>query len=180
MKIGMIIGSLSSQSINRRLALALQRLAPEDCEILEIPISSLPLYNYDLDDNFPAVAREFKSAIEQCDGLLYVTPEYNRSIPGALKNAIDWASRPAGQGVLGRPSGVIGTSPGMIGTALAQQHLKGILLFFNAPVMGQPEGYIQFTPEMIDAEGNIENAGTENFLRGWVTSFCGFVARQSR
>lgn len=171
----MLVGSLSTQSINRRLALALQRLAPDGCEVVEIPIADLPLYNRDLDTNYPTVAKNFKDAIARCDGLLYVTPEYNRSIPGALKNAIDWASRPWGENVLARPSATIGTSPGSLSTAVAQQHLKTILLFFNAPLMGQPEGYVHFKKDMIADDGTVTDPATEDFLRGWIDKFVQFV-----
>ena len=129
-KVGYLIGSLARESINRKLAGALVRLAPEGMEMVEIPIRDLPLYSYDYDADYPPVARAFKQAIADVDAVLFVTPEYNRSIPGALKNAIDWASRPWGQNSFARkPSGVIGTSPGSIGTAVAQQQLRGVLCF---------------------------------------------------
>lgn len=176
--IGVIIGSLSTESINRRLARALIRLAPDGVEAAEIPIGELPLYNRDLDADYPAVAREFKRAIEGVDALLYVTPEYNRSVPGALKNAVDWASRPWRENVLGRPSATIGASIGPISTAVAQQHLRGMLLFSDAAVMGQPEGYLHFTDGLITAEGEVTNAGTAEFLRGWMATFADFARRQ--
>jgi len=125
--VGYLVGSLAKASINRKLALALVRLAPKELQLKEIPFGDLPLYSYDYDADFPAVARALKPSIAAVDAVLFVTPEYNRSIPGALKNAIDWASRPYGENSFTRkPSGVIGTSPGKIGTAVAQQHLRSI------------------------------------------------------
>ena len=144
-KVGYFVGSLSSTSINRMLAKALLRLAPAELQFIEIPIKDLPLYSADHDANYPPVARALKQAIDDCDAVLFVTPEYNRSIPGCLKNAIDWASRPWGQNSFARkPSGVIGTSPGSIGTAVAQSHLRGVLCFCNSPLMNNVEAYIQF------------------------------------
>ena len=134
--VGYFVGSLAKASLNRKLARALVRLAPEQLRLTEIPFGDLPLYSYDYDANFPPVARAFKEAIAAVDAVLFVTPEYNRSIPGALKNAIDWGSRPFGTNSFTRkPSAVIGTSPGKIGTAVAQQHLRSILAFCNSPLM---------------------------------------------
>lgn len=177
-KIGVFIGSLSTVSINRKLAKALIRLAPENAELVEIPIGNLPLYNHDLDNAYPEEALAFKAAIADVDALLYVTPEYNRSIPGSLKNAIDWASRPWGQNSLGKPSATIGASVGPISSAVAQQHLKDILLFSNATVLGQPEGYIQFTEGLITDDGEVTNEGTSEFLKGWIAAFVAFAERQ--
>ena len=119
-------------------------LAPEGTTLVEIPIKDLPFYSPDHDADFPQVARDFKQAIEDVDGVIIVTPEYSRSIPGVLKNALDWAARPWGQGSFnGKPTAVIGTSGGGIATAAAQQHLKAILSHYNAPTLGQPEGYVQ-------------------------------------
>ena len=127
-KVGYIVGSLATGSINRKLAKALVRLAPASLEITEIPIRDLPLYSYDYDKDYPAPAQTFKRAIEASDAILFVTPEYNRWIPGALKNAIDWGSRPKGSNSFARkPSAVIGTSAGKIGTAVAQRELQSVL-----------------------------------------------------
>ncbi len=178
-KIGVIVGSLSKDSINRKLAKALEKLAPDTLEFVDVPIANLPLYNWDLDDDYPLEAVSFKETIARMDALLYVTPEYNRSIPGALKNAIDWASRPHGQGVLGRPSAVIGASGGNLSSAVGQQHLKQILMFMNAPQMAQPEGYVHFTPGLIDDEGNVSSKGTEDFLSSWMKAFSNFVGMHS-
>jgi chromate reductase len=177
-KVGYFVGSLATASINRLLARALIRLAPSELEFTEIPIRDLPLYSYDYDADFPPVARAFKQAIAASDALLFVTPEYNRSIPGGLKNAIDWASRPWGQNSFTRkPSAVIGTSPGSIGTALAQQSLRGVLSFCNSPQMNAPEAYIQFKPGLITEDGQVTDAGTEEFLRKYMAEYHAFVVR---
>ena len=177
-KVGFLVGSLARGSINRQLAGALARLAPRELVLNEIPIRDLPLYNYDYDDAFPPVARDFKQAIADVDAVLFVTPEYNRSIPGGLKNAIDWASRPYGQNAFTRkPSAVIGTSPGAIGTAVAQQHLRSVLGFCNSPQMNAPEAYIQFKPGLIAPDGAVTNDSTEDFLRGFMQDFLTFIER---
>ena len=179
-KVGYFIGSLASASINRLLATALVRLAPPELRMTEISFSELPLYSYDYDANYPAVATTFKNAIAASDAVLFVTPEYNRSIPGALKNAIDWASRPYGTNAFTRkPSGVIGTSPGKIGTAVAQQHLRSILAFCNSPLMNSLEAYIQFQPGLITPDGKVTDPAVEDFLRNYMSEFHGFIARVS-
>ena len=176
--VGYLVGSLARESINRKLANAVIRLAPEQLEFTEIPFADLPLYSYDYDADYPQVGRDFKNAIESSDAILIFTPEYNRSIPGALKNAIDWASRPWGTNSFANiPSGVIGTSPGSIGTAVGQQHLRTILGFLNSPQMNSPEAYIQFKDGMLDESGAIADAGTAEFLRGYMQEFHDFVAR---
>jgi chromate reductase, NAD(P)H dehydrogenase (quinone) len=177
-KIGYFVGSLAKASINRKLANALVRLAPAELVLTEIPFRDLPLYCYDSDADFPPVARALKDAIAGVDAILFVTPEYNRSIPGGLKNAIDWASRPWGQNSFTRkPSAVIGTSPGKIGTAIAQTHLRSIMAFCNSPLMNSIEAYIQFEPGLITDEGEVTNASTEKFLRGFMSEFHGFIGR---
>jgi len=177
-KVGYFVGSLATASINRLLAKALVRLAPAELQFFEIPIKDLPLYSYDYDADFPPLARALKHAIAEADGVLFVTPEYNRSIPGALKNAIDWASRPWGKNSFARkPSGIIGTSPGSIGTAVAQSHLRGVLCFCNSPLMNNVEAYIQFKPGLITAEGEVTDASTEKFLRNYLSELHTFVAR---
>ena len=177
-KVGYLIGSLAKGSINRKLARALVKLAPPELEMTEISFRELPLYSYDYDDDYPQVARDFKSAIKGSDAILFVTPEYNRSIPGGLKNAIDWASRPYGTNAFARkPSAVIGTSPGAIGTAVAQQSLRSVLSFLNAPQMNAPEAYITFTPGMITDDGEVTVESTEAFLRNYMAEFHAFIAR---
>ncbi|WP_345763943.1 NADPH-dependent FMN reductase [Diaminobutyricibacter sp. McL0608] len=176
--VGYFVGSLSKNSVNRALALALIRLAPSELEFTEIVIKELPLYNRDLDGHFPQEAIEFKASIARQDALLFVTPEYNRSIPGALKNAIDWASRPYGENVIARKAtAVIGASPGAIGTAVAQQGLRSILSFLNAPQMNSPEAYISARPGLITPEGEVTNAGTEDFLRAYMVAFYEYIER---
>ena len=177
-KVGYFVGSLANNSINRKLAKALVRLAPPELQLREITFHNLPLYSYDYDADYPQVARDFKAAIAAVDAILFVTPEYNRSIPGGLKNAIDWASRPWGQNAFTRkPSGIIGTSPGAIGTAVAQQHLKSILSFCNSPMMNAVEAYIQFKPALISESGEISVASTEKFLRDYMNEFSSFIER---
>jgi chromate reductase, NAD(P)H dehydrogenase (quinone) len=177
-KVGYLIGSLAAGSINRKLAMALTRLAPAELEFTEIGIKDLPLYSYDYDADYPPVARAFKNAIAAADAVLFVTPEYNRSVPGGLKNAIDWASRPYGQNSFTRkPSAVIGTSPGAIGTAVAQQHLRSVLSFCNSPQMNAPEAYIQFKQGLITDEGEVTNESTAEFLRNYMAEFHQFIVR---
>ena len=177
-KVGYFVGSLSSTSINRRLAKALTKLAPPELEMTEIPIKDLPLYSQDYDADYPPVARAFKQSIADVDAVLFVTPEYNRSIPGGLKNAIDWASRPWGKNSFARkPSGVIGTSPGLIGTAVAQQSLRGVLCFCNSPLMNNVEAYIYFTPDLISENGEVTNEETRAFLRNYMTELHAFIVR---
>ncbi|WP_428776301.1 NADPH-dependent FMN reductase [Vibrio sp.] len=177
-KVGYFVGSLSSTSINRKLAKALARLAPAELELVEIPIRELPLYSQDYDEDFPPVAKAFKQAIEECDGLLFVTPEFNRSIPGCLKNAIDWASRPWGQNSFAKkPSGVIGTSPGAIGTAVAQSQLRGVLCFCNSPLMNTVEAYIQYHEGLIDDDFEITDERMREFLGKYMVELQAFVER---
>ena len=176
--VGYLVGSLSKSSINRRLALALTRLAPTELEMREIPIGDLPLYNYDFDNDYPPAARTLKENIAAVDAVLFVTPEYNRSIPGALKNAIDWASRPYGKNSFARkPSAVIGASPGKIGTAVGQQHLRSILSFCNSPQMNAIEAYIEYTRGLVDDNGDVTVESTRDFLRSFMSEFHGFIAR---
>ncbi len=176
--VGYLIGSLAKASINRKLAGALVRLAPDELQLKEISFADLPLYSYDYDADYPPVASAFKEAILGVDAVLFVTPEYNRSIPGALKNAIDWASRPYGKNAFARkPSAVIGASPGKIGTAVGQQHLRSILGFCNSPQMNSIEAYIHFTPDLVTDDGTVTNESTEDFLRDYMQEFHDFIAR---
>ena len=177
-KVGYLIGSLAEGSINRKLAKALVRLAPPELRLTEVPFKDLPLYSYDYDADFPPAARAFKDALAAADAFIFVTPEYNRSIPGGLKNAIDWASRPYGQNSFARkPSAVIGTSPGMIGTALAQQAMRGVLGFCNSPQMNSIEAYIQFKPGLITDDGEVTDESTAQFLKTWIDEFAAFIGR---
>ena len=176
--VGYLVGSLAKASINRKLAHALARLAPKELILKEIPFKDLPIYSYDYDADFPPAARAFKDAIAAVDAVIFVTPEYNRSIPGGLKNAIDWASRPYGKNSFARkPSAVIGTSPGKIGTAVGQQHLRSILGYCNSPQMNSIEAYIQFTPGLITDEGDVSDEPTAEFLRNYMRELHGFIVR---
>ena len=177
-QIGYFVGSLSSTSINRELSKALIRLAPDDLEFTEIPIGNLPLYSPDHDENYPPEAIALKDAIQRSDAILFVTPEYNRSIPGALKNAIDWASRPYGQNSFDHiPAAVIGASVGAIGTAVGQQPLRSILSYCNARQMTAPEAYIHFDPEVYLASGEVTDDESREFLRTFMTEFRDHVER---
>jgi chromate reductase len=176
--VGYIVGSLSTESINRTLAKALIRLAPKHLKFVEIPIRDLPLYNRDFDTDYPLAGRALKDAIAAVDAVLFVTREYNRGIPGCLKNAIDWASRPHGTNSFAhKPSAVIGASPGKIGTAVGQQSLRSALSFCDSPLMGAPEAYIQLTPGLITDVGEVTDKSTEQFLRDFMEAFEVFVTR---
>jgi chromate reductase len=177
-KVGYLVGSIATKSINRKLAQALVRLAPPELQLSEIPFKDLPIYSYDYDADYPPVARKFKEAIAASDAILFVTPEYNRSIPGGLKNAIDWASRPYGKNAFTRkPAAIIGTSPGAIGTAVAQQQLRSVLAFCNAPLMNSVEAYIQFRQGLIADDGQVTEPSTEKFLRNYMAEFHAFIVR---
>jgi len=171
-KVGYFVGSLSSTSINRVLSRALIRLAPKDLEFTEIPIGRLPLYSPDFDSDYPAEPSALKDLIAASDAVLFVTPEYNRSIPGALKNAIDWASRPWGQNSFHHmPAAVIGASPGQIGTAVGQQSLRAVLSFCNARQMTAPEAYITFRPGLFTDDGEVTDTSTAAFLPDFMQKF---------
>jgi chromate reductase len=176
--VGYFVGSLSSTSINRILSRALIRLAPQELRFTEIPIGDLPLYSPDYDTDYPPEATAIKGAIGRSDAVLFVTPEYNRSIPGGLKNAIDWASRPWGQNSFHHiPAGVIGASIGAIGTALAQQSLRGVLSFCNARQLTSPEAYIRYSPEVFREDGEVADESTATVLRDFMTEFRDHVVR---
>ena len=178
-RVGYIVGSLAKASINRKLAKALVRLAPDSLELTEIPIRDLPLYSYDYDADYPAPAKAYKQALAASQALLFVTPEYNRGIPGGLKNAIDWGSRPRKDNTfVGKPSAVIGASPGKIGTAVAQRELHSVLGAVASPQMVSPEAYIQFTPDLIDDDGNVADQKTREFLQKFLAAFQKFLDRQ--
>ncbi len=145
---------------------------------MEVPIKDLPLYSYDYDADSPAEGRALKDALASVDAVLFVTPEYNRSIPGGLKNAIDWASRPPGQNSFtGKPSAVIGASPGKLGTALAQQSLRAVLGYCNSPQMNTPEAYIHLTPGVVTDDGEVTDVSTARFLQKFVAEFGTFIVR---
>ena len=174
-KIAVNVGSLRQDSLNRKLARALNRLAPADFAFDFVEIGDLPLYNQDDDGNPAQSVKRLRDAIAAAHGLLFVTPEYNRSIPGVLKNAIDHASRPYGESVWqGKPAGVIGVSVGAIGTALAQQHLRNILAYLDVPTLGQPEVFLQAKDGLFDEDGGI-GADSREFLQGWMDRYGAWV-----
>src|SRR5215813_8797112 len=178
-KVAVIVGSNRRQSVNRALAQALARLGADKFAFSFIQIDDLPLYNQDLEAELPKSVAPFKSEIAAADGLLFVTPEHNRSIPTVLKNAIDWGARPYGQNSWnGKPAAITGTSPGAIGAAIAQQHLRQILGNLGVLVMGG-EAYISFKPGLIDANGAIADESTRKFLKTFVDQFASLVARLS-
>lgn len=180
-KTAIIVGSLRKDSINLKLGKALAKLGEGKFEAQFPGIADLPLYNQDLEADFPAQATRFKNDILAADAVLFVTPEFNRGIPGVLKNAIDWASRPYGKNAFaGKPAAVCGASPGAIGTACSQQQLKPVLGYLDVILMGQPEMYLQFKEGLIDADGNIGNPDTQKFLQGFVDRFAAWVARHGR
>ena len=174
-KIAVVVGSLRRDSFNRRMADAIVKLAPPGFSFAQSQIGDLPLYNQDDDANQSAPVKRLKAEIESAQGLLFVTAEYNRSIPGVLKNAIDHASRPYGQSAwAGKPAGVLGVSVGAVGTALAQQHLRNVLACLDMPTLGQPEGFIQAKEGLFDAAGDI-GADSRKFLQAWMDRYVAWV-----
>ena len=173
--IAVLVGSLRRDSFNRKLAHALAKLAPPDVTFKQLGIGDLPLYNQDDDTHQADAVLRLKSDILGAQGLLFVIPEYNRSIPGVLKNAIDHASRPYGQSAWsGKPAGVLGVSVGTIGTALAQQHLRNILAYLDCPTLAQPEAFVQAKDDLFDANGDIGIA-SDAFFRAWMDQFVAWV-----
>lgn len=178
-KIGIIVGSLRQDSFNRKFADALIKLAPTEFSFKHITIGDLPLYNQDNDANQPPSVKKLKTDVAECNGLLFVTPEYNRSIPGVLKNALDHASRPYGQNAwANKPAGVIGVSVGAVGTAMAQQHLRNILAYLDVPTLGQPEAFIQAKDDLFDDNGNI-GPNSKQFLQGWMDRYVTWIQKLS-
>jgi len=177
-QVGYVIGSLRKDSINRKLANVLIKLAPPDFNFRELRIGDLPLYDQDEDRSQAPEVQRLKSELRTVDAVMFVTPEYNRSIPGVLKNAIDHASRPYGQNAwAGKPAGVIGASIGAISTAVAQLHLRTILAYLDMPTLGQPEAYIQVKDGFFDEAGNIANPESRKFLHGWMDKYVAWVKR---
>ncbi|MFC4764971.1 NADPH-dependent FMN reductase [Dyella koreensis] len=177
-KVAVFVGSLRKESINKKLALAVERLAPKELVFEHVPIGGLPLYTQDFDGDYPPECGRLKQTVEAADALLFVTPEYNRSMPGVLKNAIDIASRPWGtNSFAGKPGAVIGASVGATGTALAQQHLRNVLAYLDVPLLGQPEVFIHFKDGLLDDQGHIGSEGTQKFLQGFVDRYVAWVKR---
>jgi chromate reductase len=179
-KIAVIIGSLRKESFNRKMAKVLMALAPESMKMEIVEIGGLTLYNQDLDENPPAVWVEFREQLKKYDGVLFLTPEYNRSVPGVLKNAIDIGSRPYGKSVWdGKPGAVMSVSPGAIGGFAANHHLRQSLVFLNVPTMPQPEAYIGGAGQLFDPKDNITDEATQGFLEKFMNSFAAWVAKYS-
>ena len=177
--IAVVVGSLRKDSFNQKLAAALVKLFPSDFSFTRVRIDDLPLYDQDDDLKPSAQIIRIKGEIAATQGVMFVTPEYNRSIPGVLKNAIDHASRPYGQSVWnGKPAGIIGASVGPIGTAMAQQHLRNILAYLNMPTLGQPEAFIHNKEGLYDDAGNIGQASLR-FLQGWVDAYVAWVKKHT-
>jgi len=178
--VALLVGSLRKESFSRKLANALVRIAPETlkCEIVEI--GDLPLYNQDDDANPPAASAAFKARVKKAQAVLFVTPEYNRGVPGVLKNAIDIASRPYGQSAWdGKPGAVVSQSPGVIGGFGANHALRQSLVFLNVPCMQQPEAYVGATAKMFDAQGNVVEQGMRDFLHKFMQAFASWVQRNA-
>jgi chromate reductase len=177
-QIAVVVGSLRRDSFNQTLANAIIKLAPPEFSFKQSQIGDLPLYNQDDDDNPAEPVKRLKGEIAEAQGLLFVTPEYNRSMPGVLKNALDHASRPYGQNAwAGKPGGVIGASIGSIGTAVAQQHLRNSLAYLDVPTLGQPEAFIHVKEGLFDEAGNIGNEDSRKFLQNWMDHYVAWVKR---
>jgi len=179
-QIGVVVGSLRKESINRKLATALMRLGPPDFTFKDLRIGDLPLYNQDDDKSQAPEVQRLKSELRGVDAVIFVTAEYNRSIPGVLKNALDHASRPYGQSAwAGKPAGILGASIGTIGSAVAQQHLRTILAYLDMPTLAQPEVFLQVKDGFFDEAGNIANAESRKFLHGWMDKYVAWVKKQT-
>ena len=178
-QVAVIVGSLRKDSFNRKLGQAIARMAPEGFSFEEIAIDTLPLYNQDADGNEVEAVKRFRAQIANANALLFLTPEYNRSIPGVLKNALDQGSRPYGQSVWGgKPGAVLGVSVGATGTALAQQHLRNILAYLDVPLLGQPEMFIQAKDGLFNEDGSI-GAASHDFVKGWLHRYVEWVKKNS-
>ncbi len=178
-QIAVVVGSLRRESFNRKLASALVKLAPSEFSFAQLQIDDLPLYNQDEDGNQVGAVDRLKREIRAAQGLLFVTPEYNRSIPGVLKNAIDHASRPYGKNAWGgKPAGVLGVSVGAIGTAMGQQHLRNILAYLDVPTLGQPEAFIHAKDGLFDKAGDI-GPDSRQFLQTWMDRYVAWVKQHA-
>ena len=179
LNIAVIVGSLRKESINRTLVQGLEKLLPDDVAFAYLRIDDLPLYNQDDDGNPSAATTRLKKAIRAADGVLFATPEYNRSIPGVLKNTLDHASRPYGDSAwAGKPAGILGASGGVIGTACAQQHLRPILAYLDMPTLNQPEAYVHVKKDFFNEDGSI-GSGSRDFLQGWLDAFLAWVRKHA-
>jgi len=175
--VAVMVGSLRAQSINRKLAQAVGKLAEGRLDFRFVEIGDLPLYNDDLWASPPAAVLKFKEEVAACDAALFVTPEFNRGVPAALTNAFDWGSRPYGQGVwAGKPGAIMGTSPGAISTAVAQSTFRNQMLVLGMAVMGQPELYVQSKPGLFDT-GEITDEGFKGLMNGFVDKYVAWIAK---
>ena len=178
-QIAVLVGSLRRDSFNRKQASAVALLAPPDFSFRHVEIGDLPLYNQDDDANQADSVKRMKAEITAAQGLLFVTAEYNRSIPGVLKNALDHASRPYGKSAwTGKPAGVMGVSVGAMGTAMAQQHLRNILSYLDVPTLGQPEVFIKATEELFKADGSLGD-DSRKFLQSWMDRYVTWVKKHA-
>ena len=178
--VAVLVGSLRKDSINRKLAKALIELAPPPLRLEIVEIGQLPLYDQDQDDTPPEAWTAFRERVRPADAVLFVTPEYNRSVPAALKNALDVGSRPYGQSVWnGKPGAVVSASPGAIGGFGANHHLRQSLVFLNVPAMPQPEVYLSHADKVFDAGGRITDEKTRSFLQGFMQAFAAWIARNA-
>lgn len=176
--VAILVGSLRKDSINKKLARALEKVGCDGITFVPVDISAVPLYNGDLEDSLPAPVRKMKDAVAAADAVLFVTPEYNRSIPGVLKNALDWGSRPYGANVwAGKPAAMAGSSPGAIGTAVAQSHLRSVLGFLGMRLCVQPEVYFHDKPGLVLDDGTITDEGTVQFLRTFLSTFADWIGK---
>jgi len=180
-KVAVVNGSLRKDSINKKLALAIAKLAAGKLDLKLVDLGDLPLYNQDLEASFPAAATRVKNEIAAADAVLFVTPEHNRSIPAALKNVIDWGGRPYGQGVWdGKPAAIVGTSGGQVGTAIAQDHLKGILVAQGIALLGRPEVYFIYKDGVFDSNNDVTDPAAKRILQGFVDAFAAWVGQFAR
>jgi chromate reductase len=179
--IAVLVGSLRKDSINRKVANALAEVAPEGLKLSSIEIGQLPIYNQNGDENPPAEWTAFRKRIRLADAVLFVTPEHNRSVPAALKNALDVGSRPYGQSAWsGKPGAVVSASPGGIGGFGANHHLRQSLVFLNVPAMPQPEAYIGGADKLFDAQGKLVNDATRKFLQNFMQAFGSWIAANGK
>ena len=182
-KVGVLVGSLRKESFNRKIAKELMAVAPADLALEEVAIGALPIFNQDFDDEgtTPAEWVTFRETLKRYDAFLFVTPEYNRSVPAVLKNALDVGSRPYGHSVWkGKPAAIVSVSPGLLGGFGANHHLRQTLVFLNVPTMPQPEAYIGNAAALFDANGALVNEGTREFLRSFMGAFATWVAKFSK
>ena len=178
--IAVFVGSLRKESFNKKLALALGELGKDKFRFTIVPLDDVPMYNQDLEEDLPVPVGRMKQAVAEADGVLLVTPEYNRSIPPVLKNALDWCTRPVGKSVLGgKPVALAGTSPGAVGTAAVQSHLRSVLAMLGMVVMGQPEVYIVWNPDYFDADNQVVDEKNRAFLTMFLAKFSDWISMHS-